>query len=148
LIIYVSLHYYIRLSDFLGFFKKQNILELLDFVCFVGLVVLSYAIAAIFREVFSRFLKIEAIPLLNKWGAFVLGLLRVCLLGSLFVFMLLISSVDYLRISASDSFLGRRFFKVAPAVYSWIWNNFTSRFMVNEQFNNTVLEVQQRVNSE
>jgi hypothetical protein len=81
------------------------------------------------------------VPVLNKWGGLVLGILRGFLLAGLIIFMLAISTLTYLRNSAIKSYLGKGLFKVAPATYSWLWGNITSKFMTNEKFNKTILEV-------
>jgi len=142
--IYLSLHYYTMLSDFVSKrFGLTNIpLKFFDFLLFLSLAVLTYLFFVGLREVFSHFVKMEAVPQLNQWGGFILGLIRGFFLVSLIVFTLVISSINYLEKSVSDSYLGRRLFKVAPAAYSALWNGFFSKFMTKESFNKTVLEIQ------
>jgi len=142
--IYLSLHYYTMLSDFVvKRFGLTNIpLKFLDFIFFIFLVILTYLFFVGLREVFSRFIKMEAVPQLSQWGGFILGLIRGFFLVSLIIFALVISNTSYLEKSVSDSYLGKRLFKVAPAIYSALWNGFFSKFMTKESFNKTILEIQ------
>ena len=144
--IYVSLHYYTGLSDFWQ--NRVNLefipLAFVDFLCVVVLAVLIYLVFVLLREVFGRFIKVEAVPHLNKWGGLVLGVFRGFLLISLFSFILVISTIDYFKLSVSRSYSGERLFKVAPRIYSSIWNGFMSKFATQEKFNKTVTEVEEK----
>ncbi len=146
LAVYLSLHYYTLLSDMMGqrlpSIKEKAPLEFLDFLSFVVLAIIGYLIFVSLRIVFHRFIKMEAVPNLNKWGGLVLGIGRGFLLAGLITFMLAISSINYLRNSVNDSYSGRQLFKVVPNTYSWLWNNIASKFMTGEKFNKTILEVQ------
>jgi uncharacterized membrane protein required for colicin V production len=145
LAIYASLHYYTITSDYVrSLINKEEVpLEFLDFLSFSVLAILSYLAFVLLRSIFYRFIKMEAVPRLNKWGGFVLGLGRAFLLVGLVVFALVISSVTYLRNSAAGSYSGRRLFNVAPSAYSWLWNSIASKFMSGEKFNKAIAEVQE-----
>lgn len=146
LAVYLALHYYTVLSDWfrgrLPATEERMPLEFLDFLFFVLLALLGYGIFFLLREALSRFIKMEAVPRLNKWGGLVLGAGRGILLASLVVYVLIISSIDYFKESAQQSYLGSRLFQVAPSTYTAIWNNLMSKFMTKEKFNKTILEVQ------
>lgn len=146
--IYLSLHYYTVLSDFfrnsLG--VKSLPLEFLDFLSFIVLAILGYLVFVSLRSVCCRFIKMEATPKLNKGGGFILGIGRGFLVVGLIIFMLVISTIGYLKNSVNDSYLGKRLFKVAPATYSALWNNLMSKFMAKEKFNKTILEVSKDLN--
>jgi uncharacterized membrane protein required for colicin V production len=145
--IYMSLHYYTAFSDWIAksshipISKESMPLEFMDFISFLILAIAGYIIFVGLRIGLYRFIKMEAVPVLNKWGGLVLGILRGFLLAGLIIFMLAISTLTYLRNSAIKSYLGKGLFKVAPATYSWLWGNITSKFMTNEKFNKTILEV-------
>ena len=145
LAIYLSFHYYSNLADVIKqrFIGEKIPLEFLDFLCFGFLAILGYIILVLFRQTFSRFIKMEAVPQLDKWGGFFIGLIRGILLSSLVIFALLISSFAYFRNSANDAYLGGRIFKIAPATYGKIWFSFASKFMPQEKFNLTIQEVGQ-----
>lgn len=147
LAIYLSLHYYTMLSDFFRnrIAVKSLPLEFLDFLSFTVLAILGYLIFVSLRVLFYRLIKMEAAPQLNKWGGLILGVGRGILLGGLIIFMLIISSVGYLKNSVKDSYSGKRLFKVAPATYSALWDNLMSKFATKEKFNSTILEVQKYI---
>ena len=147
LAIYLSLHYYTMLSDFFRnrIAVKSLPLEFLDFLSFTVLAILGYLIFVSLRDLFYHFIKMEAVPQLSKWGGLILGMGRGILLGGLIIFMLMISSVSYLKNSVKDSYSGKRLFKVAPATYSALWDNLMSKFATKEKFNSTILEVQKYI---
>lgn len=143
--IYVSLHYYTVISDTIlrrGATTEKVPLEFTDFVSFLLLVIAGYLVFVFLRSVFYRFIKMEVAPNLQKWGGLVLGMLRGFLCVSLIIFILVICSFDYSKDSVKDSYTGKSLFKIPPATYSWLWNNVTSKFMNNEKFNKTILEIQ------
>jgi uncharacterized membrane protein required for colicin V production len=142
--LFASLHYYTAISDFVrGRVQNQKApLEFLDFLSFIILAILAYLLFVLMRSVLYRYLKLEAVSYLNKWGALLLGIFRSFLTLGLIMYMLVISSTSYLKSSVSDSFTGKRLFKIAPDTYAVIWNVFASKFLTAEKFNNTVLEVQ------
>ena len=142
---YLSLHYYSSISLFFQqhFFNKREPLLILEFFVFLGLVILGYLIFVFLRGIFYRFIKMEAVSYLNRWGGLVLGLIRGVLFVGLVIFMLVFSGINYFNVSAKHSFLGRRLFDIAPTTYSWLWNAVASKFMTAEKFNNKVTELQQ-----
>jgi uncharacterized membrane protein required for colicin V production len=142
---YIALHYYTIGSDYLRTIitYKEVPLELLDFFSFLLLAISGYSVFVLLRSIFYRFIKMEAVPGLNKWGGLVLGAARGLLFVGLIVFALAISSVSYLKNSVADSYSGRRILKVAPAAYAWLWGSIGSKFMSGDVFNKTVTEVQE-----
>ena len=109
-------------------------------VSFLSVLVFDYFLFFLFRTALYHFVDVKAVPALSKWGGLVTGFLRDILLIGLIIFAFSISSVTYLANSANKSYIASRFSKVAPATYSWIWNNITSKFIPSEKFNNAVLE--------
>lgn len=146
LAIYIALHYYTVLSDSLPkyFSIKKVPLEFFDFISFLLLALISYFLFVLIRNIFTHFIKMEAVSNLNKWGGLVLGVARGVLLCALLVYILFISSVNYLNSSAKRSHLGSWFFKVAPDTYSFLWNNIASKFMVKEKFNVIVTKTEEK----
>lgn len=144
LALYLSLHYYTKLSDFLRsriLFLESLPLELIDFICFLFLVAAGYLIMIIARIFVHRFVKMEVVSGFNRWGGFSLGLVRAVLLCGLLMYTLAVSGIGYLRQSAKDSLLGNKFFYVAPATYTWIWNALISKFSAAEDFNLNVTKL-------
>jgi uncharacterized membrane protein required for colicin V production len=129
--LYLSLHYYTNLSDWL-------VQRVPNFLSFLFLAIVGYLILVPPRMVFSRFIKMEATPNLNKWGGLVLGIARGFLLVSLVTFTLVISGSGYLKKSVTNSYLARRVFNVAPKTYAWLWKAIVSKFMSGEKLNEAI----------
>lgn len=149
LAVYVGMHYYTAFSDLLRSrfgLEKKIPLDFLDFICFILLVAVSYLVGILFRQVFCRLIKLEAVPRLNQWGGLIIGIFRAVLLAGLFVFIFSITSIQYLHNKAAGSYFGNDLIKVAPQAYSSIWNGFMSKFMPSEKFNTTIPEVQKNFN--
>ncbi|MFA6350489.1 MAG: CvpA family protein [Candidatus Omnitrophota bacterium] len=144
--IYLSFHYYTFFADFIRSklpVEERMPLQFLDFLCFSILAVLGYSIFAILRSVLFNLIKMDAVPRLQKWGGFVLGIFRAWLLCGLIIYMLAISSVVYLHKSVVTSYFGNNLFYAPVNTYSFLWNNIMSKFLAGEQFNKTVDQVRE-----
>jgi membrane protein required for colicin V production len=144
LALYLSLHYYSSLSDFMARrigLKSASGLWL-NFIIFIFSSLVGYLIFVILRKIFWRFIKFEPVFELNKWGGFILGVCRAILVISLIGYILAISPAKYFRHSIQNSYSGKKMFKIAPATYAWLWNKIVSKFMITEKFNLSVSEVQ------
>jgi len=142
--LYICLHYYTVVSDTLrkNIGLKNMPLDFLDFLIFLSLFIIAYVSFVGLRAVFSRLVKMQTLPRLNKFGGLLLGMGRIIVLSSVIVYMLAISSIGYMKRSAQTSYFGKDLFQVSVNTYSWLWNTFTSKFMLDEKFNKTVLEMQ------
>lgn len=142
--IYLSFHYFTALSDFIKerFPVSKVPVEFIDFLCFVTLVITGYSVFLVLRKIILNFIKMEAVPKLSRWGGLILGIGRFFLFTSLLVFILAISSFEYFKRSVDISYTGKRLFKIAPSVYSGIWNGFASKFMTKEELNQTALDIE------
>ena len=142
--VYLSLHYYLIFSDYLvkRIGLKNVSIEYLTFSSFVALAILGYLIFVLLRKVFSRFIHMEAVSGLEKWGSLILGIARSFLLISLIIFIFLIAPGGYFRNSVNNSCSSRRLFKIAPATYTCLWNNIMSKFRTQEKFNEAILKVE------
>lgn len=140
---YVSLHYYVKLSNFI-IQRLPNMPvpgELVHFFVFILLVAVSYAIFVFVRRGFCNLVKMEAAPMLSKWGGVFLGVGRGILTSSLVMIVLLMSIFPYLNTSVRKSYSGRYLFYVAVSTYSVIWNGFMSKFMAGEKFNDSISKI-------
>lgn len=142
--IYLSLHYYMGLSNFikarLGSPKLS--LEFLYLFSFVVLALIGCWLFVFLRQSIFRLIKIEAVSVLNKWLGLFLGVARGFLTCGLIIFMLVVSNADYLKKSAGDSYSGMRLFKLAANTYAGLWYGLMSKFMSGEKFNETISEVE------
>ncbi len=146
---YFALHYYTGFSDYLAGRPviKNLIGGYLNFLFLILLAIIGYAIFVLLRSVFYRFIKMQAEPGLNKWGSLVLGLARGILVLSLVMYIFVASPLAYLKNSVSSSYSGKYLFQVAPRVYSSLWNGIVSKFMSQEKFNQSLLEIPESVNA-
>lgn len=142
---YLSLHYYIVLSDFLRerLGLKSIPVEFLDFLCFIVLALIGYLVFVFIRNAVNRLTKTEVTPYVARWGAFALGVARGILFTSLILFTLAVSGISYFRNSVFNSYSGRRLIYVAPAVYRGIWVGVMSKFMIAEKINQNAVEIPQ-----
>lgn len=141
--IYITFHYYTLLSAVLTTRLGLKTAEaFLNLICFIALTVLGYWLLAILRKFFLRFIKMEAIPQLNKWGGLLLGIVRGLMLSSILVFVLTLAPSGYLAKSVNSSFSGKKLFRIAPDIYSAIWIGFMSKFMPQESFNKSALDAE------
>lgn len=147
LAVYLSLHYYIVFSDDIASrigLKKIPPAFLKTFI-FVALAIWGYFIFRLLRATLSRFIQMETVPTLNKWGSFILGIGRGILGVSLIIFAFVISGFNYFVLSVQDAYTSKFFLRVAPATYSRLWNNVASKFMTQEKFNQTTQELQKNL---
>ncbi len=144
LAIYLALHYYIIFPDYLiNSTGIKNIpLEYLTFSSFIVLSIVGYFIFMLLSKAFSRFIQMEAVPNLNKWGSLILGIFRSLLLISLIIFIFVIAPAAYFRKSVNNSYSGKRLLKITPATYTWVWDSIMSKFRTQEKFNDSILKVQ------
>ena len=143
LAIYLSCHYYIKLSILLDNFlpaKSESAINFLNLLVFVALACLGYFIFVVIRVVFRQLIKMEAVSILNRWGAYIFGLIRWGLFTSLLFFIITLTNIGYLKDSLSDSLMGSQLIKLAPRVYSSLWNSIVSHFEDEKQFNQQVFK--------
>lgn len=144
--IYLACHYYILAGNYLHAHIPLSVkLEFLDFLGFFILVLIGYLVFLAFRATLGQLIRLEAVPLLNRWGAFIFGIFRAVLFCSLIMFMLFISSISYLRNSVTDSSFGIKILSVTPKVYTAVWDGFMSRFMFKERLNPIISQIQARL---
>lgn len=136
----VSLHYFSKASDELvGRFSGLGVV-FSDLLCFILLAIISYLAIAALRETLGRFLKVEAVSALDRWGALILGFLRGAFLVSLLLIVFCLSSVTYLKASVKKSYLGSQLLWTDVSVYEFIFNGMISKFSPGENLNKDIYE--------
>lgn len=138
---YLSLHYYPNLAVTMSAHFKRLPPDFFNLLFAAILMVFWYLIFVLLRTIFYRVIKLEAEAYLDKWGGLILGLARGFLAVSLVFFVLVLSHFNYLEKSVKGSYSGKFFLKVAPSIYSGVWNNLTSKFMLKEKFNSSVRDI-------
>jgi uncharacterized membrane protein required for colicin V production len=132
--IFFAFHNYIPASNsVVNLLKLKEIPIYVDFVMFLSLAIFGYIIFIAVRRLFSLFIKMEAVALLNKWGGLVLGIFRAVILASLVLCLLTISGFEYFKRSIEFSYSGSKIVKIAPAVYKGLWENIISKFIGTQE---------------
>jgi uncharacterized membrane protein required for colicin V production len=144
---YIGLHYYTALADFIhkGFLPKDMPLAFMDFIAFLGLVIIGYLSFVVLRSILSRFMQLNAHPKINQFGGLILGIGRGFLVIGLLTFSLGISTVSYLTSTVKHSYLGSKALVISPQTYDWLWSNIFSKFSAREKFNSTVTEAMDKL---
>jgi len=114
--LFISFHYY---SGFSGFFVKKIPLSasLVDVVVFLLLWFLSFIAFRFLEKGIFFIFTIEVHNIVDKWGSAVLALIRSAVIGSIFLFILLLSHNAYLQQQALSSFSRKGLLDFAPKVY-------------------------------
>ena len=144
--IYFACHYYSRISGFLSnqlFQGEATGLDFLNVVIFSLLAGLFYFIFVIIRALFALVIRIEAVSLLNRWGAFFIGMVRGLFFVGMLLFILSLSNISYLKNSVFVSYSGLKLSRLTPRVYTSLWNSIASRFVNEAAFNKDPFEVVQ-----
>lgn len=138
--LYLSLHYY---SGAAAVMHRFGILQKVPLpivaLCMFGMLfALGYVFFLLLRLGLKRFITMEVIPDVSKWGGFALSFLRSVLVISLVLYALLLVHGDYFKKSLHRSLTGPALVRVAPATYSWFWNAILSKFRGQEKINKAV----------
>jgi len=143
--VYLSFQYYTLLSNFLHnvAFLGAIPLGFLKFICFLALAFSGYFLLVALRRLFTLLIKIEDVPgEINRWAGLLLGLLRGVLTVSFILFVLFISSNDYLRGSVQGSLVAKPVFRIAPFVYRGICDSIMCKFFPGQGLNGDVLSIE------
>ncbi|MGE5279413.1 MAG: CvpA family protein [Deltaproteobacteria bacterium] len=114
----IAFHVYTTpLSDYLNAKLPALPLDAGDFFVFGVLVTVVTILFRIIRESFFLLVKIEAKNTLDKWMALALGCLRGFWVASIALYIMTISTIQYLEVSVKSSLFGSRVLRMAPAIY-------------------------------
>lgn len=132
--IFVSLHYCGKTSEFISTHSPMPI----DFAYFISLLSLSVIVLVLFkflRDGLLTLMKVQPLELLDKWGSFVLGLIRGLFVTSLISLIIFLSTIGYFQKSVDSSFSGRYLLELSPRTYAFIFENIVSKFFPEEKLN-------------
>jgi uncharacterized membrane protein required for colicin V production len=123
------------LSDYLNTKLPALPLDAGDVFVFAVIITVVTIVIRIIRESFFLLVKIEAQNTFNKLGGFLIGLLRGMWISSIALYIMTISTVGYLEISAKSSLFGHKVLQFAPTVYKGSFNGLISKFIPNIEVN-------------
>jgi uncharacterized membrane protein required for colicin V production len=126
----VSFHIYTTpLSDYLNSKLPALPLDAGDvfvFVCLLGIITILFRVV---RESFFLLVKIEAHNVLDRWAGLAIGCLRGFWVASIALFVMTISTVNYLEVSAKSSLFGSKLLSMAPSIYRTSYEGFVAKFI-------------------
>ena len=116
------------LSDMLNQKLPALPLDAGDVFVFVALVVAVTLLIRIVRESFFLLIKIEAKNVLDKWAGLLIGFVRGLWICSIGLFIMTISTIQYLEVSAKSSLFGHKLIAMAPAIYKGSYEGLIGKF--------------------
>ncbi|MFH1201960.1 MAG: CvpA family protein [Candidatus Omnitrophota bacterium] len=135
--LFISLHYYSKLTEFLNKLTPvpADFLEPLVLLSILILIVLGFKFI---RDAILLLFKIEPKTYLDRWGGAFLGIVRSVLVASLVLLGLVFFPIDYFKKSIFGSTMGVTLVKVAPRVYESSFENFFRLFFPQEELNKAI----------
>ncbi len=138
--VFAVLHYYSQWGEFL--YEKIHLpLAAAQFVSFLLLWAAVMLIAKFVREGFLVLLRMEAHSLFDRWGGLVLSLSRGLLVASLFLLLLNVLEMDYLKKNLEKSLTAPRLALLAPKTYEFLFSGLVVKFFPNEEINSKALHL-------
>ncbi len=126
----IAFHIYTTpLSDYLNEKIPALPLDAGDVFVFCCLATVITLLFRIIRESFFLLIKIEAKNILDKWAGLFIGCLRGFWVASIALYILTISTVSYLEVSAKSSLFGHKVLRMAPSIYKGSVNGFVSKIL-------------------
>lgn len=123
------------LSDFLNTKVPALPLDAGDVFVFAVILTVVTIVIRIIRESFFLLVKIEAQDSFNRLSGFLLGLLRGAWVSSIALYIMAISTVEYLETSAKSALFGHKVILLAPSVYKGSYNGLISKLIPNLEVN-------------
>lgn len=135
--LYLGMHYFSGLSDYLRQHPGLKLVprDMLSLLVFLTLVMMGYSILVGLRLALHKFLTVQVVPGVSRWGGCAASFLRGILACSLLVYALFIPQSHYLRASCRSALCGSVLLETGPRIYGWIWNGLAGRLMTGERFN-------------
>lgn len=139
LVTVISFHIYTTpLADILNERVPALPLNCADVFVFTVLVTAVTILIRIIRESFFLLIKIEAHNTLDKLSGLILGCLRGLWITSIALFIMIISTVQYLEVSAKSSLFGHKLINLAPQIYKGSYEGLISKFLKEKKVNDEV----------
>ncbi len=123
------------LSDYLNTKIPALPLDAGDVFVFVASIAVITVLVRVIRESFFLLVKIETQDTLNQWGGFILGAFRGLWVASIALYIMTISTVEYLEVSAKSSLFGHKVINLAPSIYKGSHDILISKFFTGLEIN-------------
>jgi len=139
-----SLNYYPALGALINSKIKLS-QELVEFNSYLVILFSGIICLALLRDIVLKFVKIEAVSSLNKWGGIFLGLVRSAIVISAIFYSFLIINNEYLKTSLKKSYFSKNIIKIDAKIYEFTWQNLVIRFSPEEPFNKQAIELTNQI---
>ncbi len=126
----IAFHIYTTpLSDYLNTKVPALPLDAGDVFVFCCLLTVITLLFRILRESFFLLIKIEAKSSIDRWVGLFIGCLRGFWIASIALYIMTISTVSYLEMSAKSSLLGHKILRMAPSIYKNSVSGFVNKIL-------------------
>jgi len=138
--VFITLHYYVRFASILrsNLFAKEIVTEIFAY-CILAVAVLS-VFAMIIRG-WETILRIKSFEALDRWGNFILSLVRGYLICGLIYIGLLLTGSGYLEPQARQSLTRHVFRPAAIEFYRFTYRSFVEKIVPGEGINKKVFKL-------
>ncbi len=123
------------LSDYLNTKLPALPLDAGDVFVFCVVIALITIAVRIIRESFFLLVKIETKDSFNKISGFLFGLLRGVWVSSIALYIMTISTVEYLEVSAKSALFGHKVLYMAPSIYKGSYDGLITKFIPKLKIN-------------
>jgi len=136
---FFAFHYYLKiaavLDPFVGF--AQPVLEIL---VFVAIWALTFTIMKFVRDGIFLVFTVQAISMVDRWGAVAVSMARFALSASMLMYVFLLTDRPYLERMTMTSFSQEYVLLVAPDTYQKTINKFIAKLLPGQKANPAVIE--------
>jgi uncharacterized membrane protein required for colicin V production len=140
---FACLHFYSKLGAFLS--KPKIILpDLGNFVAFLLIFAVFSGFSYLVREMFLFLMKLQPIPVLDKWGGAFLSGIRSVFLSGLVLLMFIISPVGLLDRGAKITFFGPYTYGAVAKTYTFTVEKIIKPFFTEENLNEEIFRALER----
>ncbi len=136
----IAFHYYANIAAWVNI--KVNLPKMpVEFVSYLVVLIVSLVLFVLIRNLILRLIHIEAVSTVNRWGGFLLSVLRAGFLCSAIIIGMLITNNGYLKKSIETSFFSKKVVMLGPNVYRLTWNMIFSKFLPKGNLNNQLFDL-------
>ena len=137
--VFLAFHYYTKIAAVLGHYVGLTP-AVLEALVFTILGVVTFIIMKFVRDGIFLVFTVQAISMVDRWGAVVVSLARFVLTASMLMFVLLLTDQPYLERMTMLSFSQKYVLLVAPETYQKMVNGFVAKLVPNQKANSAVIE--------
>jgi len=139
LAVFFAFHYYTKITSvlipFVGLARPM-----LEMTVFAVIWFLIFGIMKFVRDGIFLVFTVQAISLVDRWGAAIVSLARFALTASMLMFVLVLTDQPYIERMTLSSFGQKYVFLVAPDTYQKMINGFVAKLLPSQKVDPAVTE--------